>query len=67
MEDLSISVPSGGTVFPLGGGNPAHIPEVQALLQESAQALLDNRALFNATLETMTRRRGTKCPRLAGQ
>lgn len=50
MEDLSISVPSGGTVFPLGGGNPAHIPEVQALLQESAQALLDNRALFNATL-----------------
>ena len=46
MEDLSITTPAGQATFPLGGGNPAHIREVQDALRESAQALTDSRSRF---------------------
>ena len=46
MEDLSIATPPGQTTFPLGGGNPAHIHEVQEALRESARALTDSRSRF---------------------
>ena len=46
MEDLSITTPPGQATFPLGGGNPAHIREVQDALRESAQALTDSRSRF---------------------
>ena len=46
MEDLSITTPPGQATFPLGGGNPAHIREVQDALRESAQALTYSRSRF---------------------
>ena len=50
MEDLSISIPDGKTLYPLGGGNPAHIPEIQALIREAAETLIADTALFAKTV-----------------
>ena len=46
MEDLSVAPPQDGSLYPLGGGNPAHIPEVQDALRESALALASDRHRF---------------------
>ena len=40
MEDLSIAAPEGTTLYPLGGGNPAHIREVQDALRDIAADLI---------------------------
>ena len=40
MEDLGTAVARGGEVCMLGGGNPAHIAEVEAHFRRSAEALL---------------------------
>ena len=40
MEDLSIAAPEGTALYPLGGGNPAHIQEVQDAIKESAAELI---------------------------
>ena len=50
MEDLSISIPDWKTLYPLGGGNPAHIPEIQALIREAAETLIADTALFAKTV-----------------
>ena len=50
MEDLSISIPDGKTLYPLGGGNPAHIPEIQALIRSAAETLVGDAVLFASTV-----------------
>ena len=50
MEDLSISIPDGKTLYPLGGGNPAHIPEIQALIRNAAETLVGDAVLFAGTV-----------------
>ena len=46
MEDLSIAAPEGTTLYPLGGGNPAHIQEVQDAIRDSAAALIGDANRF---------------------
>lgn len=41
MEDLGAAMAGGQEVLMLGGGNPAHIAEAQALFRERMQRLLD--------------------------
>ena len=41
MEDLGAAMAGGQEVLMLGGGNPAHIPEAQALFRERMGRLLD--------------------------
>ena len=41
MEDLGAAMAGGQEVLMLGGGNPAHIPEAQALFRERMRRLLD--------------------------
>lgn len=41
MEDLGAAMAGGQEVLMLGGGNPAHIPEAQALFRERMGLLLD--------------------------
>jgi valine--pyruvate aminotransferase len=42
MDDLGDALGKGQDVLMLGGGNPAHIPEVQAYFRESMVKLLEN-------------------------
>ncbi len=41
MDDLGTAMASGSETLMLGGGNPAHIPEVQAFFRARMQSLLD--------------------------
>jgi valine--pyruvate aminotransferase len=41
MDDLGEAMASENPVMMLGGGNPAHIPEMQALLQDRMHAIAD--------------------------
>lgn len=47
MEDLGEAMAGAGPRLMLGGGNPAHIPEVQAFFQERMQRLVQNAAEFS--------------------
>ena len=44
MEDLGHAMAGGKKLLMLGGGNPAHIPEVQAFIQERLQRMAENPA-----------------------
>jgi len=46
MDDLGDAMAGEKDVFMLGGGNPAHIPEVQSFFQDRMQRLLDEPAEF---------------------
>lgn len=46
MEDLGGAMSGDHEILMLGGGNPAHIPEVQQLLRERMQKLVDDPAGF---------------------
>ncbi|UCG55750.1 MAG: valine--pyruvate transaminase [Phycisphaerales bacterium] len=46
MDDLGDALANGKDVLMLGGGNPAHIPEVQRYFRESMQKLLENKGEF---------------------
>jgi valine--pyruvate aminotransferase len=46
MDDLGAALTSGDDVLMLGGGNPAHIPEVQARLRERMTTMLANEREF---------------------
>lgn len=48
MDDLGNAVAEGEGVIMLGGGNPSHIPEVEACLRERMQAMLDDGQSFEA-------------------
>ncbi len=46
MDDLGKAMTSQGETRMLGGGNPAHIPEIQSLFRERMQALVDDPEAF---------------------
>ncbi|HEY7841338.1 MAG TPA: valine--pyruvate transaminase [Gammaproteobacteria bacterium] len=46
MEDLGEALAGSREMFMLGGGNPAHIPEVQAFFQDRLQRLAQNPGEF---------------------
>jgi valine--pyruvate aminotransferase len=50
MDDLGIALAESQDVLMLGGGNPAHIPEVQAYFRESMVKLLDNGREFERVI-----------------
>jgi valine--pyruvate aminotransferase len=50
MEDLGIAYSQGRNVLMLGGGNPAHIPEVQQHFRVSMEKLLQNGDKFERAI-----------------
>jgi valine--pyruvate aminotransferase len=46
MQDLTIAAPPGGQLYPMGGGNPAHIPEVEDALRQIASEVVDDTKRF---------------------
>jgi len=50
MDDLGNALAAGGDICMLGGGNPAHIPEVQQCFRESMLRLLENDRQFERTI-----------------
>jgi len=46
MEDLGEALAGNGDVLMLGGGNPAHIPEVQLFFQDRLQRIVEHPAEF---------------------
>ena len=46
MQDLTIAAPPGGQLYPMGGGNPAHIPEVEDALRQIASEVVDDTRRF---------------------
>ncbi|MHC4625190.1 MAG: valine--pyruvate transaminase [Planctomycetota bacterium] len=50
MDDLGNALAAGQDVLMLGGGNPAHIPEVQAYFRESMLRLLENEREFERAI-----------------
>ncbi|MBN1804367.1 MAG: valine--pyruvate transaminase [Sedimentisphaerales bacterium] len=50
MEDLGITLTEKLDMLMLGGGNPAHIPEVQKYFRESMEKLLANGTEFERTI-----------------
>ncbi len=47
MDDLGKALSTDTDMLMLGGGNPSHIPEVEAVFQEHMQALLDRPGAFS--------------------
>ena len=52
MEDLGDALSAGEDIFMLGGGNPAHIPEVEAAFRSSMAKLLRDGRAFERTIGT---------------
>jgi len=50
MRDLDAAQAASGPVYMLGGGNPAHIPEVEAVFQEAMLALAGDTLTFGRTV-----------------
>ncbi len=50
LIDLGDGLAAGGDVLMLGGGNPAHIPEVEKTFRASMQRLLENGGRFERTV-----------------
>lgn len=46
MEDLGNATNQPGTVYMLGGGNPAHIPRVEKILREQMEELMKEQGKF---------------------
>ena len=47
MQDLTIAAAPGGQLYPMGGGNPAHIPEVESALRQIASEVIDDAKRFS--------------------
>ncbi len=50
MEDLGVALSLGPDMLMLGGGNPAHIPQVQKYFRDSMEKLLGNGAEFERAI-----------------
>jgi len=50
MDDLGCALADGKHILMLGGGNPAHIPEVQKYFRRSMLELLDDKGQFERTI-----------------
>lgn len=46
MQDLTIAPPPGGQLFLMGGGNPAHVPEVEDALRQVAREVVEDTTRF---------------------
>ena len=60
MDDLGNALVESQDVLMLGGGNPAHIPEVQAYFRESMVKLLDNGREFERAIGNYDPPQGNK-------
>jgi len=60
MDDLGNALAESQDVLMLGGGNPAHIPEVQAYFRESMVKLLDNGREFERVIGNYDPPQGNK-------
>ena len=60
MDDLGHSLAAGPDMLMLGGGNPAHIPEVQEHFRESVQRLLANGDEFERAIGNYDPPQGNK-------
>ncbi|MDH4239940.1 MAG: valine--pyruvate transaminase [Phycisphaerae bacterium] len=60
MDDLGHALSSGRDMLMLGGGNPAHIPEVQEHFRESVHRLLANGDEFERTVGNYDPPQGNK-------
>jgi len=50
MDDLGCALADGRHILMLGGGNPAHIPEVQKYFRRSMMELLEDKGQFERTI-----------------
>lgn len=50
MYDLGQALSGNKDMLMLGGGNPAHIPEVQKLIHNAVQEILDNKTEFKSVI-----------------
>jgi valine--pyruvate aminotransferase len=60
MEDLGEAMASDDEILMLGGGNPAHIPDVQTVFRNRMQQLLDNKNEFARLIGNYDSPRGEK-------
>ncbi len=60
MDDLGSALAEGQDILMLGGGNPAHIPEVQRYFRESMQKLLANGREFERAIGDYDPSQGNK-------
>lgn len=51
MDDLGSALAGKRDILMLGGGNPAHIPEVQKYFRQSVQKLLNTRGAFERAVD----------------
>jgi valine--pyruvate aminotransferase len=60
MDDLGHALAAGRDILMLGGGNPAHIPEVQEHFRESVTKLLENGGAFERAIGNYDPPQGNK-------
>jgi valine--pyruvate aminotransferase len=60
MDDLGMALAEGRGMLMLGGGNPAHIPDVQRYFRDSMQGLLLDRGKFERTIGNYDPPQGNK-------
>jgi valine--pyruvate aminotransferase len=60
MEDLGNALSNANDMLILGGGNPAHIPEVQFYFRERMQTILQEPGLFEAIIGNYDTAQGKK-------
>ena len=58
MDDLGKAIVHGSGQYMLGGGNPAHIPEVQRYFREQMRRTLDNDKDFELAIGNYTSPQG---------
>jgi len=60
MDDLGSALVDGKHILMLGGGNPAHIPEVQKYFRRSMMELLEDKGQFERTIGNYDPPQGNK-------
>lgn len=60
MDDLGNALAGNDNMIMMGGGNPAHIPQVEAAFKERLQRILDNPAEFTRLVGTYDPPQGEK-------
>ena len=60
MDDLGNAMADGNEIIMMGGGNPAHIPEVETAFKERLQRILDSQSEFTRLIGTYDPPQGEK-------
>ncbi|MBI2074891.1 MAG: valine--pyruvate transaminase [Candidatus Levybacteria bacterium] len=58
MDDLGKALSGKEKIYMLGGGNPAHIPEIEQLFRKRMQEILDNKGEFEHMMGNYTTSQG---------